>query len=321
MATYEVTTWTELTNRIKNASSGDVIKIIADIDCNDEIPMGVTSPIQAGTNSFTVDGTYTENGVTKNRVIRNLRCTVTIFRLGGSGGSTTFKNIDFVNSLFDSNLAAVIGTGSQYSPTYLYLRNCRFSGERKHYLVNKVEGSSSERVLVYCYSCDFNLKYVGTSATYIPLFYRYAESGDWSWKSYAYYCHFKERYSGTYTPPSSTTAAMCGVSNTFLDGCRVDGEIVGNAAVVLAVSGVVDLGAPSLKNVYDLNIKLTTSNTSTTVTALPGVFRVPITNKNNPTVTYTISSQTSGTLAATESQMKDAQWLSEHNFPVVVSSV
>ena len=45
MATHEVSTWAELAEAIRTAAGGDTIKLIADIDCNDEIPEGVSSTI------------------------------------------------------------------------------------------------------------------------------------------------------------------------------------------------------------------------------------------------------------------------------------
>ena len=48
MATYEVSTWTELVEAletINESTESQTIKITADIDCNDEIPEGVASTI------------------------------------------------------------------------------------------------------------------------------------------------------------------------------------------------------------------------------------------------------------------------------------
>lgn len=75
MATVNVSTWAELRNAITGAASGDNIKLIADIDCNGEIPEGVSSKITIE-KTITIDGSYTENDVIKNHEIRNLRTQV-----------------------------------------------------------------------------------------------------------------------------------------------------------------------------------------------------------------------------------------------------
>ena len=95
MATIEVSTWAQLRSAITSAVAGDVIKLIADIDCNDEIPEGVTSTIQTIDSTwFTITGEYTENDVVKRHEIRNLRTRatspVTIFKFKSEKGLHSF---------------------------------------------------------------------------------------------------------------------------------------------------------------------------------------------------------------------------------------
>jgi hypothetical protein len=115
MATYEVSTWAQLRSAITSAVAGDVIKLIADIDCNDIIPEGVAStvvfPIGA---SVTIDGSYEEDNTIKNHEIRNLRTSVnspvSIFKISRPGSSAithTMKNIDFVNLVLNKPLLDV----------------------------------------------------------------------------------------------------------------------------------------------------------------------------------------------------------------------
>ena len=60
MATVEVSTWTDLVTQL--AVSNNTVKLTKDIDCNDEIPFGVTSTITMDSN---LDG--------QGHMIRNLR--------------------------------------------------------------------------------------------------------------------------------------------------------------------------------------------------------------------------------------------------------
>ena len=97
MATYEVSTWAQLRSAITSVASGDTIKLIADIDCNDEIPEGVASTILLSVFTLTIDGGYVEDGVTKRHEIRNLRTSASspasIFKIQASSDGTYTYNI------------------------------------------------------------------------------------------------------------------------------------------------------------------------------------------------------------------------------------
>ena len=110
MVDVYVETWAELRAAILSVSSSNpelTVHLVKDIDCNDEIPEGVSSTISVYASyalNLTITGAYTEDGVTKNHVIRNLRTNivspVNIFTFSDDSTSTkyvNFRNIDFVN--------------------------------------------------------------------------------------------------------------------------------------------------------------------------------------------------------------------------------
>lgn len=319
MATIEVSTWAELRTAIINADNGDTIKLIKDIDCNDEIPEGA-STITSASYAFTVDGSYVENGVTKNHVIRNLRTGVTgaspIFLLVspiGEADKTTkiFKNIDFINLILDSSLFRV-----RYY-TSISIRNCRFTGKRTHYLIDYYTNSVGYNSC-WMYSCYFNIPYYGTTYEKVPL--AAYLSGDRSYKySYAHYCRFKETYTGTWNPSTYIEAECCSVSHTWLNGCRVEGTIVNGSGAYFHTSGVIGLGTPTMQNVYDVDFKLTSNDSeSVDIRAFKGVVKIPV-RKYSDGTPYGVASYSTGVIPATESQMKDTDWLIQHNFDVVPS--
>ena len=319
MATREVSTWAELRTAIINADNGDTIKLIKDIDCNDEIPEGV-STITSSNYAFTVDGSYVENDVTKNHEIRNLRTSVTggspIFLLmsaSGEANKTTkiFKNIDFINLILDSSLFRV-----RYY-TSISIRNCRFTGKRTHYLIDYYtnnEGYNS----CWMYSCYFNIPYYGTDYTKVPLASFVSSTSSYKY-SYAHYCRFKETYTGTWNP-STETAQCCSVSHTWLNGCRVEGTVVNGNSAYFHTSNVMNLGTPSMQNVYDVDFKLTNNNSeSVVIQAFKGVVKIPV-RKYSDDTPYGVASYSTGVIPATESQMKDTDELIRLGFDVVPSN-
>ena len=126
MATIEVASWEDLVTAITSHSSGDVIKLTADIDCNNSIPLGVSSTVNCGNDVITIDGSYVENGL-----ILNLRTSVTtpvaIFSFGGTNHSVYIKNLDFANLILDAPLFSCYGSST---PSHIYLQSCRFVGRR-----------------------------------------------------------------------------------------------------------------------------------------------------------------------------------------------
>ena len=322
MATYEVSTWAQLRSAIGSASSGDVIKLIADIDCNDEIPEGASSLVTESIRGLTIDGSYQEGNVTKNHVIRNLRTNASspqaIFKWYFYSDDTTktfnIKNIDFINLILDAPLIAHQSSSSGKNQTVI--RNCRFTGKRTDYLYSPTVNNMGNQY-AYFYSCYFNIPYYGTSYTKSPLC---AFNSDTPYiRTYAHYCRFKETYTGTWTPDVSTEAVCCGVSNTWLNGCRVEGTIVNGYSAYFHRTNVINLGAPSMQSVYDVDFKLTNRDSSTvTIQAFKGVVKIPF-RKYSDNTPYSVGSYSTGVIPADESQMKDTDWLIQHNFDVVPS--
>jgi hypothetical protein len=325
MATIEVSTWAQLVSAITNsAANNDTIKLIADINCNDEIPEGVASSIiPNATQGLTIDGSYQEGNVTKNHVIINLRTSVlspqAIFKWKFELSSTTktfnIKNIDFINLILDAPLIAHQQCSSGTNQTVI--RNCRFTGRRTDYLYSPTSNNQGSQ-RAYFYSCYFNIPYYGTSYTKSPLCAFNSDTP--TIRTYAHYCRFKETYTGTWSPTTTTEAVCCGVSNTWINGCRVEGTIVNGYSVYFHLTAVKNLDTPAMQNVYDVDFKLTSNDSENVVIqALKGVVKIPV-RKYSDNTPYDVSSYSTGVIPATESQMQDTDWLIQHNFDVVPSN-
>lgn len=329
MATIEVSSWTGLVSAIGSAASGDTIKLTNNINCNDEIPEGVASTIAIPVGvSLTIDGSYEEDGITKNYEIRNLRTfinsPVSIFQIRRPGNSAithTIKNIDFVNLILNKPLLDV---EDYYTAIHTFnIRNCRFTGKRYDYLINRLAGDSSGAqgyVNVNIYNSYFNVPYYGTSNTKAPLCSYYFQSSSY-FRSYMYNCRIKETYTGTWAP-NGNTKACCGVYNTALSGCRVEGEVVNGYYSAYHSSDVLSLLTPSIQNVYDVDFKLMPAyqaSANVTISAFKGVVKVPV-RKYGTNEPYGNNTPSTGVILATESQMQDTTWLIQQGFDVVPSN-
>jgi hypothetical protein len=320
MATIEVSTWAELVSAISSAARGDTIQLIADIDCNNEIPEGVSSTIQptnSSTRNITITGEYTDGGVTKRHEIKNLRTStssaVTIFKFIGVGGlssTTTIKGIDFLNLILNASFIDISQDGINYTHI-LNIRNCRFTGKRTDYLVNL---HSDSRLNIY--NSYINIPYFGSTLAKRTLNYIYSAGS-----GYMNSCRIRETFTGTYTPSSADGDATCSVFNMRLSGCRVEGEVVGGKYARYHADTVISGYTPSAQNVYDVDFKLTNdTDTSVPLYAFKGVVKVPIRKKDAETTTYEISNASTGVILADESQMKDANWLIQQGFDIVPSN-
>ena len=333
MATYEVSTWAELVNAANTArSGGDIIKLVAEIDCNDEIPTGVTSTVEIWQVSITIDGSYTENGVTKNHVIRNLRTNITspqpIFKFVFNNSSITHrvKNIDFINLILSAPLFQV---KDYYLAThYFYVQNCRFTGKRYDYLISRLAGQTSgaqgfvQNYLQYSY---FNVPYYGTSENKVRLCQNYYQSGSGYFYCYADSCRIKASYNETYTPTYDTGLVKSEITNVSLNGCRIEGDIVGCDADVSYINinfGVRPDRTISIQNVYDVDFYMKSISGSKNIefNGCKGLVKRPVKDWETKTQEYNTYNLYTDYIFATESQMKDTDWLIENGFDVIPSN-
>lgn len=318
MATHEVSTWAQLVSAITSAGSGDTIKLIADIDCNDEIPEGVTSTISGTVSYFNLDGEYTENGVTKRHVIKNLKNnSVTIFKIITDmyTDSMTIKGIDFINLVLSAPLLESYNNASGNNNSIL-IQNCRFTGKRTDHLIKVSRERTSYKSTFNFQRCYCNIPYNGNALNKLPLISLYADG-----IGYMSNCRIRETFLNTYTPSSTDGDITCSVFNMRLSGCRVEGEVVSGKYPRYHSDATMNGYTPGIQNVYDVDFKLTNdTDTSVPLYAFKGVVKIPIRKKDAETTTYTISSASTGVILADESQMQDTNWLIQHGFDIVPSN-
>lgn len=271
MIEKEVSTWAELVSAYTNdgGTYGDsvTIKLIRDIDCNDEIPEGVETTLVAGTKSNTyalvVDGSYEVNGEVRNHVIRNLRThvisPVNIFRCGV--GETTFKNIDFINLILDRPLLLIAQNALAKG---CVLNHCRFVGRRTYNLWDTIY-SSKTTAGFKLYSCFFNVPYIKSPYVVadIPLERNNATGSNLKHLSYAYFCRFVES--------DDTLTGITSCSNLKLSGCRVQGKLTSSSPITITSQYAYD---SVIQNVVDLTLKTTEEQGTTVVVNAPkGVWK------------------------------------------------
>lgn len=323
MATIEVSTWAELAAAIRTASSGDIIQLTADIDCNDEIPEGVSSTINSpiSISTLTITGEYTEDNVTKNHVIKNLRTSlsipVPIFKFTGDYTKYIYiRRIDFLNLILDASLFEHYNSAN--NSAFLYVLDCRFTGKRTSNVINVTRTGNNWTTLDVRKSY-FNIPYYGSTVGNLPMFNLYSAGGDVG--GVMSNCRIRETFTGTYTPSSTDGDATCSVFNMQLSGCRVEGEVVSGKYPRYHSDAKISGYTPGSQNVYDVDFKLT-NNTDTSVPlyAFKGVVKVPIRKKDDESTTYTISSASTGVIQATESQMQDTDWLIQQGFDIIPSN-
>lgn len=308
MATYEAATWSELATlaATKTFGDNDTIRITADIDCNSEIPEGVPSTLYFQARSgvgtgckVTIDGEYTENGTTKSRTIRNLRTHISspveIFLCE----NIILKNLDFKNIILNKCLVRGYRSGAICN-----LIKCRFVGKRTEHLV----GATNSGNKMTFTSCAFNVEFVGSNVSYIPL-----NGADSSNYATANFCRFKETYGGW----NVSQGYDASTKYMRLIGCYINGEIVGDGSIVITDKYSYD---SVIQNVVDAELKTkATSGTTISVTAPKGVWKnliLPFDGSSTTPYTYT---NVSSTLAIPESpsDMTDTTKLYNDGFDVV----
>lgn len=329
MATHEVSTWAELRSAISSAASGDTIKLIADIDCNDEIPEGVASTILLAMFKLTIDGGYVEDGVTKRHEIRNLRTSasspVSIFKIQASSDGTytyNIKNIDFVNLVLD---APLFETAVQYTNVYLQKSffNVPYYGTTQQNIALGEIYDATGGISKYLYFYITNCRFTGKRTTKLIRYNTYATG--LRFFVYADFCYIKTKYTGTYEPSYNAGTVYSELYNMSLNGCRIEGDIVGNAGDVTNINFHLPGSYPSrtisMQNVYDVDFYIfpAVSDRAVDFAAIKGLIKKPV-KVWNGTTTYTNYNEKTGLIFATESEMQDTDWLIQHNFDVVPSN-
>lgn len=348
MATYEVSTWAELVARMADTTGETrTIKLTADIDCNDSVPLGPTSSLNiVGSISYpcTVDGSYTEGNVTKNHVIRNLRTNVTspvdIFNIrstkpyGGSGSSTEFQinvtiqNIDFVNVILSGAKMFRLTHGqADMRDNKVKFKNCSFVGRRNNFIVEGKTLANGGNSLTF-ESCFFNMPYKpsDTSNTYVPL------NGEWVYSGTNYatanYCRFRESYGGWSIPdynPGMSRGPQTSTYNLNLNGCYIDGTIVGYETAI-GVSNWYSYNA-TVQNVVDADLRAYNNSGSSTVRIyMPkGIYKTAENNNTNVVKKYgddsvncPISNQNANAKPETPTRMTSPADLYADGFDIVV---
>lgn len=328
MVIYEVSTWPELVSELSTSrAEAKTIKLVADIDCNDEIPLGVASTITCHcslTHPVVLDGSYIEDGVTKNHVIRNLRTHVTnpvvLFSISVNDRSKnfhfTFKNIDFINIVLQrayfmttANVDWYISTNSR-----IIFDNCRIVGRRDKPFTERYGWKESSNQIVLN-SCFFNIPYISATPTTadVPLF------GDWYLSDaesnkfvYANFCWFRSNYDGWVINNNSSSTILQFIK---LSGCYVDGEIVGSNVLTLSTQYSYN---STIQNVVDADIRLTQGSDGANMYMPKGVWNNDVRSYSDPSVVYTTINKNSAAISATPEQMKNPQWLYDNGFDIVV---
>ena len=338
MATHEVSTWPQLRNALTIAYNEiTTIKLIADIDCNDDIPTGAASTIIFGRSDYalTIDGSYQENGVTKRHEIRNLRTDIAspvpIFQPTGAtyaygGKTTTIKGIDFFNLILDAPLFQG-GAGGDDLRNYCVFNNCRFTGKRTTAIFSaRTDYRCSWRFTLQ--GCYVNVPYYGMSQADCSIVQRYPKSGSTTpyCSCYSDYSRIHINYTGTYTPVYDAGNVYSDIYNVNLNDSRIEGDIVGHRGdstnMLIYTQGVTSERTPSIQNVYDVNFYMmgVSSDSLIELHAYKGVIKIPVKKWEDKTTTYSNYQAQAGLIFATESQMQDITWLIQQNFDVVPSN-
>lgn len=345
MATYEVNTWAAAMTKLVEAGQGTwedtVIKLTDDIDLNDEAPEGSATSVTKNGNTgvLTIDGTATGK---ERYEVRNLRNVVgsssAIITIGGSVGNAhtlKFKNIDFVNLLISG--AAFLAKGGSNTGLVVIFENCRFVGTRSGancYLYNSYAN-------VTLTSCFVNLPWQGLGQTDLSctsLIPKVTSSSGTS-SAVANYCWFREHYTGwqikDMSSEDSADAYVWSCSFFRCSGCYIDGDMKVGAynRTNYTNCGIGEIlwrkneasYTPSAMNVFDASIDCGSYN-SVKYGWWYGLYVQRAHKSNGTAVTISLANDAGPSLPsaarrpllATVEQSKDAQWLYENGFDIVI---
>lgn len=323
MATYEVSTWSELVTELStNRSETKTIKLVDDIDCNGVAPQGIDTTINcycSHTYPVTIDGEYEENGITKRHEIRNLRTNVTspvsIFKLVPNNSSVfeiKIKGIDFINLIFlDVNFFDMVASWSSQN-NHIYLENCRFVGKRNKPFVVRY-GWQNNNNTIELESCFFNIPYLSANPNKndVPLFGDWFNSNNNNLLIFANFCHFRSNYDNW-----TVTGAETPLQFIKLNGCYVDGVIVGQTNLQIAAYDY----ESAMQNVIDADIflKQPQSSTSPTIYAPKGIWRNDVKKWDDTTVMVETTNGNASAIPCTPAEMISPSVLAAKGFDVVV---
>ena len=305
MATINVSTWTEFVTALGSHSSGDTIKLTADINCNDTIPTGVATTINCGSDTIIIDG----NG----HLIRNLRTSaaspVSVFSFSGTNHDVTIKDIDFGNLILDKPLFYF---NASSTPVRFYMQNCRFAGRRSDYLIGLYDTT------IQMTSCYFNLKFTGSDIDRLSL----CTYESWA-DQIANYCIFVEYAAENCMSVSPSGAKPCCSAYPFsLNGCRIDGTLSVVYPWSMLITERYTYNAP-VQNAIDAEMACRVDTSSDIQVYAPkGVWLKKAYLYSNPEITdYAFQNKnTSGTIPVTYSQLTDASYLASQGFDIIVPS-
>ena len=304
MATINVSTWTEFVTALGSHSSGDTIKLTADINCNDTIPTGVASTINCGSDAIIIDG----NG----HLIRNLRTSaaspVSVFSFSGTNHDVTIKNIDFGNLILDKPLFYF---NASSTPVRFYMQNCRFAGRRSDYLIGLYDTT------IQMTSCYFNLKFTGSDIDRLSL----CTYESWA-DQIANYCIFVEYAAENCMVEAGSSRPCCSAYPLSLNGCRIDGVLSVTYPNYIYITQRNGYNSP-VQNVVDASMACAfNGNRSIGIYAPKGVWLKKAYKYSDPsTISYTlVNNSPSTTIDVTESQITDAAYLASQGFDIIVPS-
>lgn len=313
--------------------------------------------IKYKTAGLIIDGGYTDpvTGEEKRHVIKNARTDITnprpIFYLTDIlvyerwGKHISFKNLDFQNLILADQPFVWIRTDNiqieiaSRTPWQVDLDNCRFVGSRTGaYLF-------FSNAYLNCNRCYFDMRWIGAGQTNLAYTSLIPKDGDNATSAVANYCRFKESYGG-WTWPSdlayNSTDRFFTCSFFKMSGCRIEGKTQipgcnraaggnnggyyfpiiskGNASYVPAMQNVFDVSLTAVRNsgVYDIDTVLYSTFT--------GVVNKNVKYDGTDVTTFTDNragfdgGTTTAPILATPAQMKDAEWLSNNGFNIVVPS-
>ena len=348
MAVKEVSTWDGIVAALRNFSTGDIIRLTADIDLNYEYPLGVDAVnfIAGGYEgaSVTIDG----NGY----AIRNLRTKISspaniFYKTAGNQLTVTFTNIDFVNII----LGGASFVQMTVSGDTLNFQNCRFVGSRNGaaYLVN-----ISESVTLNLTRCFINVPWQGagqTNLSYTSIIPKSTRAAA-VWRTTANYCWFREKYTGwtynttgIYTPgdnDGNVRIPSFSFSMFKLSGCYIDGsmkipaghDVINSGTRYVYYCELINRATnndyiPSAQNVFDCDLIADVGSASLSDNTIRTCGWSGVIKKNAhtpggvevPTYTFPSGSTMGGSTApifATPAQMKDAAWLSNAGFDIII---